>query len=200
MKPDAKNKNDQFSKLLPNVVTFTLGLLTYFSYSVGSGVYFDIALLVVSIAQFSLLAALAGLLNWVDLKVETRTGFQSLGRLSRVGVQVFSNYLVFWGLLFGATVSPNQLQQVGGLWGIALIAALVSQGFQYVAVLFADSGIGNRQHNVVFALGATIVTAAIAAIGFPTIQKTISFMSVFVAVVLLSVWIAADLNRKMMPQ
>ncbi len=173
-------------------VSACTGLLLYFAYGFGSSKWSSIWLIATG-----LIVALAGpsysaFINHVDASLSRRLNLVTMGKLGRFVVHMAYNVLLFYLLVSGGVVRAADIEGIGGTLGASLYTTLAAQGVQYMAVISADKGIGERNWNILVCSLMTTLVTAVAMLGHPEIQKLLTRTSLVLGALIFSAGLARD--------
>ena len=77
----------------------------------------------------------------------------------------------------GGVLNSAVLDGVYGIYGIAFLTTIASQGAQYIAVILFNRGLGDLNWNIIFALAANILVTAAATTGIPAVKDILVSLS-----------------------
>ncbi|AUT76389.1 hypothetical protein [Paraburkholderia hospita] len=151
-------------------ISLCIGALVYFAYGTGTSMWESPWLS--GTAMFMALSAplFSFLCNFADAAMVRVTRLVTMGKLGRFLVQLTFNLIFMSAVVHGGLVSPVDIAHIGGVPGAALLATLVSQGTQYVAVLIASCGFGTRDGNVTLGYLVSVSVIALSMLGHPHLQ------------------------------
>ncbi len=171
----------------------SIGLLMYLSYGMAHHALTNKLLIASCIFVGIFIPYYSKLSNKLEEVINLRTALVSLGRLGRFAPQLIFNLGLFTVFTLAQIFPPANLEELGGVLGIALLTTCASQGMQYLALAFANREVGDRNRNVMIALSANIVITALATLGMLWAKTTflvlgLAFGLTFFAMGLLSDW------------
>jgi predicted GNAT family N-acyltransferase/nicotinic acid mononucleotide adenylyltransferase len=137
----------------------------YASYAVEYRAYFNIPLISLAVFVGAFIPYYSRISNRVEERVNLRTALITIGRLFRFTLQLAFNALIFVILTLGKVLPVANLDDLGGVMGVALLTTCASQGMQYVALSLANRELGDKNRNVLIALSINIVVTALATMG-----------------------------------
>jgi nicotinic acid mononucleotide adenylyltransferase len=176
-----------------------VGFLMYVSYAISYQAFASLELIFLSIFIGIFIPYYSKFCNRLEEKVNLHTAKISYGRLARFLPQLLFNVIVFEFLTQSDVIPVGNIQSLGGIFGVALLTTLASQGMQYLALALSNREIGEKTRNVVIALSINIAVTAVATLGFPAAKliflvSGIIFGAVFFAIGFLSdaraIWFA----------
>lgn len=178
----------------------SIGLLMYGSYGVAHAALGNLVLIALCVFVGFFIPYYSKLSNTFEEIINLRTAVVSLGRLGRFIPQFAFNVGIFLVLTAGQVFPATNLDNLGGVVGIALLATCASQGMQYIALAFANREIGDRNRNVLIALSTNIVVTSFATLGLPWAKTAflgcgLTFGAFMFAIGLLSDWRAVAFKR-----
>lgn len=152
-------------------IGFLMGVLYYISYALPTLKWTDVYLISVSIFIGIFAPYYSKFSNKLDEKACFYTASVFAGKLSRFVLQYLFNIFIFYILAKGTSLNPEEISNVGGIYGLALLISLTSQGMQYLAIALANRDIGTRNFNVTVCICFNILIGAIAAAGVVFVQS-----------------------------
>ncbi|GGF22173.1 hypothetical protein GCM10011611_30300 [Aliidongia dinghuensis] len=149
----------------PTKLSMFMGLVLWLSYARAQNAWENPVLVGVALFVALALPSISVVSNILDARVSTLAHHRLPGRLARFVAQLLVNIAIFAVMIVGRVIPPGGIDQVGGIAGAAAVTTLASQGLQAVALWLAWRGIGRADGNVLLALSANIVVAALAIAG-----------------------------------
>ena len=177
-----------------------VGLLSYLSYAYAHGSWANPALISVSVFVGVFLPSYAKLSNKAELWANNRFGFVTCGRLGRFIPQYAFNLAVFWIMEWGGALNRDGIASVGGVVSAALITTLASQGAQYVGLYLFQRGIGDANRNVLIAVSANLVLAALGTAGIPGAREAFLISGFVFGVVFFGIGLLSDIRSVAAPK
>ncbi|SAL87603.1 hypothetical protein AWB68_08468 [Caballeronia choica] len=173
-------------------ISLCIGALVYFAYGTGTSMWASPWL--AGAAMFMALSAplFSFLCNFADAAMVRITGLVTMGKLGRFLAQLTFNLIFMAAVVHGGLVSPVDIAHIGGVPGAALLATLVSQGTQYVAVLVAGCGVGTRDGNVTLGYLVSVSVIALSMLGHPHLQQGFEVSSMAFGGVILALGLIKD--------
>lgn len=151
-------------------ISLCIGALVCFAYGTGTSMWASPWLYGTAVFMTLCAPLFSILCNVADAAMVRMTGLVTLGKLGRFVAQLTFNLIFMAAVVHGGLVSRVDIAHIGGVPGAALLATLVSQGTQYVAVLIANCGIGTRDGNVTLGYLVSVSVIALSMLGHPHIQ------------------------------
>lgn len=176
-----------------------MGILYYFSYAAFNKNWSNKYLISISIFIAFFAPFYSHWSNRIDEKATFYTALVFAGKLSRFIAQYLFNITIYAILLKGRVIQEENLQPLGGIFGIALIVSLVSQGIQYLAIAFANRELGSKNVNVIIGITISILSGALAAAGLTTAQVLIKTLGLLCCMIGLLYGLYTDIRGIISP-
>jgi hypothetical protein len=176
-------------------VCLVMGMLVYCSYGFGSAKWDSAWLFATSIFVALTVSPYSLFINRVDAALCDASGLRTAGRLGRLAVHTAYNVVLFSLLVRGEVILSRDIENIGGILGASLLTTLAGQGAQYVAIMIADSGRGDRNWNILLCGLMTTTVTAIAMLGHPSIQSIFTKMSLVLGVVIFGKGVITDVRN-----
>jgi hypothetical protein len=164
----------------PAKLAATAGVLMYVSYGWAASQWTNPWLVLAALIMSTFLPFYARGTNQIDNVLVASSSLVTAGRFGRYLAQLLFNLFLFTLLIEGTVISRESIAPLGGILGAAAFTTLVSQGGQYVAVLLASKGLGNRDANVLVSLCVTVVFTAFAMLGYAGVRDAFRIVSLTV--------------------
>ncbi len=172
-----------------------VGLITYVSYGYLNQAWSNWALVAISIFMFLSLPLYSKYSNRIENAAARWTQLETGGRVARYLFQLLDNMFLLWIYVAGEVIDPAALDGIGGFFATAAWITIVSQGGQYLANNLARNGIGNADHNVVWAIAISVTISALAVSGVSWIQPIYVVISLGFGALILGFGLMADTKR-----
>lgn len=176
-----------------------IGLLMFLSYAWAYRAWSNPGLLALSAFIGVFIPFYSRLSNHLDEKVSLKTARVSDGRVCRLLLQLAMNIFIFKVLVASGVLAQSNLNPIGGVLGTALLTTGASQGLQYLAIMFANREIGDKNRNVLIGLSLNIVITALATFGLGWARDLFVFGGIGFAIFVLGMGILSDLRAKLAP-
>jgi hypothetical protein len=151
-------------------VSLCIGALVYFAYGTGTSMWASPWLSGTAVFMALCAPLFSFLCNFADAALVRVTRLVTMGKLARFLAQLAFNLIFMSAVVHGGLISPADIAHIAGVPGAALLATLVSQGTQYVAVLIANRGVGTRDGNVTLGYLVSVSAVALSMLGHPHLQ------------------------------
>jgi hypothetical protein len=138
--------------------------------------------------------------NRVEQRVNLRFALVTLGRASRVALQLVMNLAIWTALTAGGVVPGGAIAGMGGVFGAALLTTFASVGGQFVAQALFNRGYGDLNRNVMAAISLNIALAASATIGVPALETLFKAASLGAGGLILAMGVLSDLRGGLAPR
>ncbi len=176
------------------------GFIMYISYAIGHNVWGNYFLILVCIFIGYFIPMYSKLSNKIDEKICFYTGVVTYGRIGRFIAQFIFNLFIFLMFIYGDVFASEKIMNLGGVLGISFLTTLASQGIQYIALVFSNREIGDKNRNILIGLVLNIVITSLATLGYTNIQTFFMLMSFIFGSVLFLVGILSDLRAIYYPR
>ncbi len=167
----------KYLKSKSSQIGFFSGALFYLSYSFTLDKWSNIGLIGVSLFIGISIPLFSRLSNALDEYLQSRTALVTPGRISRFLVQFTFNMTVFLIFLEFGVITNQPYSDLRGIFVLAILTSLNSQGSQYLALSFANRELGNKNTNVVLALAFNIFITCLAVNGVPYVKQMFVLLS-----------------------
>jgi hypothetical protein len=184
----------QYFRSRSTQVALAVGITLYFAYAVAQNKWQSTDLIAVCLFVAIFLPWYSRLSNGVEEKVNCLFALVTVGRLSRFIFQLAFNFAVFTIFRLGGVLNSAALDGVYGIYGIALLSTVASQGAQYIAMILFNRGIGDLNRNIIFALAANILITAAATMGIPAINDIFVGLSLLLGAIIFGIGILSDIR------
>lgn len=182
------------------ILAFTAGGLMYLSYAALHSAWASPGVLFVGIFVALALPTYSKWSNKVEERIGLATASVTAGRIGRAALQYAMNLFLFAVLIGSGAVPAAKVASMGGIFGIALITTVISQGVQYLAIMLANRDIGNRNRNVLIAIAGNIILTAIATLGLAVPQLIAQWLGIVCGLFIFGVGIASDIRARLYPK
>jgi hypothetical protein len=172
-----------------------VGVITYLAYGYLNHAWSNWALVAISIFMFLSLPLYSRYSNRIESLAARWTQLETGGRVARYLFQLLDNTLLLWVYVAGEVIDPAALDGIGGFFATAAWITFVSQGGQYLANSLARKGIGNSDHNVVWAIAISVTISALAVSGVRWIQPAYVGISLAFGALIFGLGLMADMKR-----
>lgn len=152
-------------------VSLATGTLVYFAYGIGTSRWDSVWLVFTSIFVTFSAPPYSVFINRVDARLCAAFRLAVPGKLGRLAVHTAYNLILFFLLVRGELILLGDIREIGGTPGAALFTSLAAQGAQYMAIMIADKGYGDRSWNILLCGMVTTCITALAMLGHPAIQS-----------------------------
>ena len=169
-----------------------VGLITYLSYGYLNHAWSNWALVAISIFMFLSLPLYSKYSNRIENLAARWTQLETGGRVARYLFQFLDNMFLLWVYVAGEVIDPTALDGIGGFFATAAWITIVSQGGQYLANGLARKGIGNPDHNVVWAIAISVIISALAVSGVRWTQPVYVVISLGFGALIFGIGLVAD--------
>lgn len=175
-----KNKIKQYFSSFSTQLSLFSGLLFYSCYALAHAQAKNPYLIGVSVFVAFFLPFFSRLSNKIEEKLQFHTAMITIGRLGRFAFQFLFNLGIFYMYALGKVIPQENIDSIGGIWGITFLTTLASQGLQYFAISISNREMGNKNLNVIVSLSVNITLTALATLGviWPKLLLTgVSYLS-----------------------
>lgn len=176
-------------------VSLFMGMLVYSAYGFGTSRWDSIWLIATSIFVTLSAPPYSVFINHVDARLCAASGFATPGKLGRLVVHTAYNLILFTLLVRGELILFRNIEGIGGTPGAALFTSLAAQGAQYVAIMIADSGRGDRSWNILLCNLVTTIITALAMLGHPAIQSAFVKVSLLFGAIIIGRDVIRDARK-----
>ena len=181
-------------------VALAVGITMYFAYAAAHDQWRNVDLIGVCVFVAVFLPWYSRLSNAVEEKANCLFSLVTIGRMSRFIVQLAFNYLIFTAFRVGGVLNSAALDGVYGIYGIAFLTTIASQGAQYIAVILFNRGIGDFNRNIILALAANILVTAAATTGIPAVKDIFVSLSLLLGAIIFGGGIISDIRGRLYPK
>lgn len=172
-----------------------VGVITYVSYGYLNQAWSNWVLVAISIFMFLSLPLYSKYSNRIENLAAKWTQLETGGRVARYLFQLVDNMLLLWVYVAGEVINPAALEGIGGFFATAAWITIVSQGGQYLANYLARKGIGNPDHNVVWAVTISVSISALAVSGVMWIQPAYVAISLGFGASIFGIGVMTDIKQ-----
>ena len=169
-----------------------VGLLTYAAYAALNQAWTNPALIAIALFQFLTTPLYSKYSNWIEAMAARLTSLETGGRIARCLFQLLDNLFLLWVFVAGHVIDPSALDGMGGFFATAAWITIVSQGGQYLASHLARKGIGNPDHNVIWAIAISVTVSALAISGVKWIQPVYVVISLGFGALIFGIGLLTD--------
>lgn len=180
-------------------VALAVGIIMYLAYAAAHAQWLNPALIGVCAFVALFLPWYSRISNAVEEKANFLLALVVVGRASRFILQFAFNYLVFTAFRLGGVLSSSALDGVSGIYGIAILTTIASQGAQYVAIVLFNRGIGDLNRNIILALAINILVTAAATTGLPMVKAIFVSLSFLLGGMIFGLGILSDIRGRLYP-
>ena len=179
----------------PHGLGVFVGLITYASYGYLNAAWSNWALVAIAVFMCLSLPLYSRCSNGIEKLGARWSQLETGGRVARYLFQLLDNMLLLWIYLAGGVIDPAALEGIGGFFATAAWITIVSQGGQYLANALARKGVGDPDHNVVWAIAISVTISALAVSGISWIQPFYVAVSVGFGALIFGLGIMTDAKR-----
>ncbi len=179
---------------------WVIGFVMYLSYAGSHHMFANTALIAISIFVGFFLPFFSRLSNWTEEKINLATAHVSFGRIGRFIQQLTLNVSIFFIFTKYGVFPAANIDSIGGVLGLSLITTFASQGIQYIGLILASRGIGDRNRNVLVGLSANTVVTALATLGFVWAKSLFMTVGIAFGGLVFIVGILSDLRSHFFPK
>ncbi len=190
--PQGKHRIEGFRLNSPYGLSGFVGVVTYLAYGALNQAWTNPALIAIALFLFLTTPLYSKYSNRIEAKAAKLTTLETGGRIARFLFQLLDNLFLVWVFVAGQVIDPSALDGIGGFFATAAWITIVSQGGQYLAGHLARKGIGNPDHNVVWAIAISVTVSAVAISGVGWIQPAYVVISLGFGALIFGIGLVAD--------